>query len=254
MTIFAENCLAGGLYLVTGASSGIGQASAIAIARLGGRVIAGGRDEARLARTLAALPGDGHASSAASLTDADQAAEWVAGLAETHGTVSGIFHAAGTEFIRPAKLVKQDHLDQVFGDSVFAALGIARALTRKNVLVDGGSAVFMSSVAGSSGQAGMTAYSAARAGIDGMVRPLACELSSRRIRVNSIVAGAVATPMHARATASLAADALADYEKSHPLGFGEASDIANAAVFLLSDASRWITGTTLVVDGGYMVR
>lgn len=254
MTIFAADCLAGRTYLVTGASSGIGRASAMAIAALGGRVIAAGRDETRLQATLDDLTGTHHATSVQALNDADQTAEWLGTIAETHGALAGVFHAAGVELIRPAKLTKQEHLDQVFGSSLFAAFGVARAASKKNVIVDGGSIVFMSSVAGSTGQQGMTAYSAAKAGIDGMVRSLACELAPRRIRVNSIAAGAVDTAMHQRLTAGAGDDAVATYERSHLLGFGEAADVANAAIFLLGDASRWITGTTLVADGGYMAR
>jgi NAD(P)-dependent dehydrogenase (short-subunit alcohol dehydrogenase family) len=254
MTVFAADCLAGGTYLVTGASSGIGRACASAIAALGGCVIVSGRDESRLQAAFDELAGDGHAMSVQALTDADQTAEWLSGIAETHGALSGVFHAAGVELIRAAKLTRQEHIDQVFGSSLFAAFGIARAASKKNVIVDGGSIVYMSSVAGSTGQQGMTAYSAAKAGIDGMVRSLACELAPRRIRVNSIAAGAVETAMHERLTAGAGDDAVATYERSHLLGFGEAADIANAAIFLLGDASRWITGTTLVADGGYTAR
>jgi NAD(P)-dependent dehydrogenase (short-subunit alcohol dehydrogenase family) len=254
MTLFAETCLAGRVYLVTGASSGIGQASAKLIASLGGRVIAAGRDEARLNATLNDLQGSGHAATVASLADADQTAEWVSHLAETYGTFAGVFHAAGVELIRPAKLTRQEHLDHVFGSSLYAAFGIARAGSKKNVIADGGSVVFMSSVAGSTGQSGMTAYSAAKSAIDGLVRSLACEMAPRKIRVNSIAAGAVHTAMHERLTTGSPDETLAAYEKNHLLGFGEADDVAKSALFLLSDASRWITGTTLVVDGGYKVR
>ena len=209
MTLFAKDCLAGGLFLVTGASSGIGRASATLIASLGGRVIAAGRDEARLQATLAGLEGSGHATAAVSLTDADQTADWVSQLAQTHGTFAGVFHAAGVELIRPAKLTKQDQLEQVFGSSVYAGFGIARAASKKDVIANGGSLVFMSSVAGSTGQAGMTAYSAAKAAIDGMVRSLACEMAPRKIRVNSIAAGAVHTAMHDRLTGGSPDEALA---------------------------------------------
>ncbi|CAJ3584492.1 short chain dehydrogenase/reductase family oxidoreductase [Burkholderia pseudomallei] len=252
--MFSERCLAGGTYLVTGASSGIGRAAAIAIAQLGGRLVLGGRDPARLADTLAALPGDGHASHAAALDDADAAADWVGALTETHGPLAGVFHAAGVELIRPARMTAQAQLEQVFGASLYAAFGIARAAAKKNVIADGGSVVYMSSVAGSTGQVGMTAYSAAKAGIEGLVRSLACELAPRRIRANAIAAGAVKTEMHARLTRGTPEDALAAYEASHLLGFGEPGDVAAAAIFLLSGASRWITGTSLVVDGGYKVR
>ncbi|WP_246796425.1 SDR family NAD(P)-dependent oxidoreductase [Burkholderia perseverans] len=254
MTVFSDRALAGGTYLVTGASSGLGRATAVAIARAGGRVIAGGRDAARLADTFAALPGDGHRAETRALDDADVTAEWVSELAETHGALAGVFHAAGIELIRPARMTRQAQLDDTFAGSLFAAFGIARAAAKKGVLADGASLVLMSSVAASTGQVGMTAYSAAKAGVEGLVRSLACELAPRRIRVNAIAAGAVRTEMHARLTRGSPDDAVAAYESSHLLGFGEPEDVANAALFLLSDASRWVTGTALAVDGGYRVR
>ncbi|WP_334025909.1 SDR family NAD(P)-dependent oxidoreductase [Burkholderia gladioli] len=254
MTVFSERCLAGGTYLVTGASSGLGRAAALAIAAAGARVIAGGRDAERLAATLDALPGSDHVAAAHALDDADVCADWVAQLAELHGPLRGVFHAAGTELIRPARMTRQAQLDETFGASLFAAFGIARAAARKGVMEDGASLVLMSSVAASTGQVGMTAYSAAKAGIEGLVRSLACELAPRRIRVNAIAAGAVRTAMHERLTRGSPDEAVAAYESSHLLGFGEPEDVAGAALFLLSGASRWITGTALAVDGGYRVR
>ncbi len=255
MNLYSKTCLKGGTYLVTGASSGIGQATAVQIALCGGKVIVNGRDEARLQNTLSMLaPVSAHAISAQALINADQTSDWVKGLVDQHGPLTGVFHAAGVELIRPVRLTKQAHLNDVFGSSLYAAFGIARAICQKNMFTDGGAVVFMSSVGGSIGQSGMTAYSAAKAGIDGMVRSLACELASRQIRVNSIAAGAVRTAMHERYSNISGIVATTEFEHGHLLGFGESNDIANAAVFLLSDASRWITGSTLAVDGGYMVR
>jgi NAD(P)-dependent dehydrogenase (short-subunit alcohol dehydrogenase family) len=253
--VFSTDCLAGGTYLVTGASSGIGRATALLIGACGGKVIAAGRDEARLDEVRAALAGPAeHATSVQELRDADAVADWVKGLIEAHGPLAGVFHAAGMELIRPARMMRQAQLDEIFASSLYAAFGIARAVSQKNSMVDGGSVVFMSSVAGSTGQVGMTAYSAAKAGIDGLVRSLACELAPRRIRVNSIAAGAVETAMHARLTKGSGEGATADYARSHLLGFGAPEDVANAAVFLLGGASRWVTGSVLAADGGYMVR
>lgn len=254
MKIFDSSCLSGGTYLVTGASSGIGSAVAKSIAACGGRVILGGRDEARITQVFENLDGTGHLISLRSLNDADTAFDWVKEVSTLCGPLSGVFHSAGAELILPIKLIKQRHLNDVMGSSVMTAFGIARAAANKNVLIDGASLVFMSSVAGSQGQVGLSAYSAAKAAIDGMVRSLACDFASRKIRVNSIVSGAVKTSMHDRLTKGNSEDIVAAYEKMHLLGFGEVSDIANAALFLLSDASRWITGTTLSVDGGYRVR
>jgi NAD(P)-dependent dehydrogenase (short-subunit alcohol dehydrogenase family) len=119
---------------------------------------------------------------------------------------------------------------------------------------DGGACVIMSSAAGLRGQSGMAAYSASKAAVDGLVRSLAVELAPRQIRVNSIAAGAVKTAMHERLMTTLPQVAMEAYEAKHLLGFGNAEDVAAAAVFLLSPASCWITGTTMVVDGGYTVR
>ena len=253
-TVFSKDCLAGGTYLVTGASSGIGQGTAKLIAQCGGRVIISGRNEARLNETLSSLEGTGHSISAVDLVDADQTADWIKNVITEHGMLSGVFHSAGMELIRPIRMTKQAQLNDVFGSSLFAAFGIARAASQKNTIVDGGSLVFMSSVAGSTGQQGMTAYSAAKAGIDALVRSLACEMASRKIRVNSIVAGAVKTAMHDRWFNGSSDSAIEEYEKSHLLGFGEIDDVSNAALFLLSSSSCWVTGTSLVIDGGHMVK
>ena len=253
-TVFSKDCLAGGTYLVTGASSGIGQSAAKLIAQCGGKVIISGRNESRLNETLASLEGTGHFASVVDLIDADQTADWMKGIVQEYGTLSGVFHSAGIGFVRPIRLVKQQQLNDVFGSSLLASFGIARIAAQKNAIVDGGSLVFMSSVAGFRGQKGMTVYSAAKAAIDGMIRPLACEMAARRIRVNSIVAGAVETPIHENWLSAVdSSEAVAEYENNHLLGFGKVDDTSNAVVFLLSEASRWITGTSLIVDGGYVV-
>jgi len=252
--MFKDDYLAGRSFLITGASSGLGQATASAIAACGGRVIGAGRDGERLQHVLSGLAGSGHVAASSVLTDADSTADWVKALVAEHGPLDGVFHAAGIELIRPVRLTKQAQLDEVLGSSLFAAFGIARALAQKGAMIDGGSIVFMSSVAGASGQAGMTAYSAAKAGIDGLVRSLAVELAPRRIRVNAIAAGAVQTAMHERLAKGSGLEAMDAYEKRHLLGFGEPADIANAGLFLLGAAGRWVTGTTMGVDGGYLCK
>lgn len=253
-TVFSKDCLAGGTYLVTGASSGIGQGVARLIAQCGGRVIISGRNEKRLHETLSSLEGTEHEVSAIELVDADQTADWMKSVIGKYGILSGVFHSAGMEFVRPAHVIKQKNLNDVFGCSLLAAFGIARVASQKNAISNGGSLVFMSSIASLRGQKGMTVYSASKSGIDGMIKPLSIELSTRAIRVNSIVAGAVKTPIHDRWVECITDEELSHYENSHLLGFGKVEDISNAALFLLSSASRWVTGTSLVIDGGYLVK
>jgi NAD(P)-dependent dehydrogenase (short-subunit alcohol dehydrogenase family) len=254
MNLFKNNALDGATYFITGASSGIGRAAALLLADCGARVIVNGRDKERLNETLFALKGSGHQAFLSELQTADQTNDCVTDLLKSIGPLNGVFHCAGVEMIRPVRMIKQAQLDEVLGSSLYAAFGMARAFSRKSALVDGASLVFMSSVAGSTGQVGMAAYSAAKAGIDGMVRSLACELAPRQIRVNSIAAGAVYTAMHERLTKGSGEESTQVYSNAHLLGFGTPEDVAQAVVYLLSPASRWVTGTTMFVDGGYMVR
>lgn len=250
----SASCFTGRRILVTGASSGIGRATSILLSQCGAEITINGRNLERLEETHSVLSGAGHTTSIAALSNADDTAEWIKNLAFSNGPYDGIFHAAGMASIKPVRLLKQSHLDEVLGSSLMAGFGIAKSAAQKGVMADGGSIVYMSSVAGARGQAGMSAYSAAKAAVDSLVRSLACELAPRKIRVNSIAAGAVETEMLTRLNCLMGEEGAANCENRHLLGFGSSTDIAHAAAFLLSLASAWITGTTMVVDGGCMVR
>lgn len=252
--IFSPDSLGDRHILVTGASSGLGREAAIAASRCGARLALIGRNEGRLAGTLAELQGIGHTAHSVDMSDAEVSADAIGAIAKAHGALQGVFHSAGTALILPARITKNRHLDDVFAAGVRGAFGVARAAAKKGVMTDGGSLVYMSSVSALRGRPGMTAYSAAKAAVDGMVRVLASEMAERQIRVNSIVAGAVATTMHNDFVESMSEEIVANYEALHMLGFGRPEDIANAAIFLLSDASRWITGTNMIVDGGYTAK
>lgn len=252
LSIFHDQCLAGRIALVTGASSGLGRAAAVALSMVGARLVLTGRNLERLEETRAMLAGSGHNVVASDLSHADQAADLIKAAAQEHGPLDGIFHSAGVFAVLPAKMTKQRHVDEIFNASVPGAYGVSRAASQKNVMRDGGSIVFMSSVAGVRGNAGLTAYAGAKAAILGLNQALAVELAPRRIRVNAIVAGTVATEMHLRMQASTTAGQGDANETRHLLGYGQPSDVANAVLFLLSDASRWITGTALTIDGGYL--
>lgn len=254
MPIFNERYLADKRILVTGASSGIGKQAAITLAACGARVCLSGRSAERLQSTLSELPGTGHSLLPLDLNGDDSISDNIQACSKADGAFFGAFHAAGVSMVRPAKLCKQKQFDEVFASSVQSAVAIARAMSLRGVMEDHGALIFMSSVAGLRGQTGMSLYSAAKAAIDGMTRSLAVELAQRNVRVNSVCAGAVETPMHTDLLTTLNSESIEAYRSKHLLGFGSVADVANAVAFLMGEGGRWITGTSLVVDGGYTVR
>jgi NAD(P)-dependent dehydrogenase (short-subunit alcohol dehydrogenase family) len=252
--IFSDNCLADRRVLVTGASSGLGRAAAIAMSNCGAKIILSGRDATRLEETRAQLSGSEHRAVSMDVRTADEMTDFVKSIVKEGGLLDGIFHAAGISMTLPVRLIKQQQLEEVFRSSVYAAFGIARAAAQKNVVRDGGSIVFMSSVSALRGHNGMTVYSSAKAAVDGLVRSAAIELAPRRIRVNSILCGAVYTEMYAREVDRMGPEWIASIGAKHPLGFGRTDDISSAVIYLVSNASRWVTGSAMPVDGGYMAQ
>jgi len=245
--------LTGKRILITGASSGIGKETAQIISKLGGKVILLARDEKRLTEVFEGLTGNGHAFYAFDLTATDDIPGLMKTIAKDQGSLTGVFHSAGLYYLIPVSLLKKQNIDAVFNVSVASTLMIAKGFCRKEVFDQKSrcSLVFMSSVTSLCGVQGLSLYSASKAAVDGAMRSLARELVQRNIRVNTIAAGAVKTRMHDQAIKNLAEEEIQDYEQRHLLGFGNPADIAYAAAFLQSDASAWITGTTMIVDGGY---
>jgi len=252
--IFAPDCLEGKRVLVSGASSGLGQATAVQMSRCGASIVLCGRDRERLEATLSDLSGSDHQVVAADISSADTAYAMTKTAIADGGPLHGVFYSAGQSTVAPVRLTKDKHLDEAFGAAVFGAFGVARAVSGKGALVDKGSLIFMSSVAATRGRQGMSAYSASKAAIGGLVRSMAIELAPRGIRVNGIAAGAVATAMHNNFADNVNEEMLASYRNLHLLGFGEPDDVANYAVFLMSDAARWVTGQDILLDGGYTAK
>lgn len=238
--------------LVTGASSGIGRASARLLGSLGASVILGGRDTQRLSAALAEMPGNHHAISAFDLADCDSIPTWLKSLSERHGPLAGIAHCAGVQLTYPLRATTWDHVEKLVRVDIGAAVGLARGLRQKGVLAEGGgSIVFLSSAAGLVGEPARAAYSASKAALVGLVRSLAVEIARDKVRVNCVAPGVVETAMWEQTKRALTGEQAHEIEAKHPLGLGAPEDVANAVAFLLADTSRWITGTTLVVDGGF---
>lgn len=234
--------------LITGASSGIGRACAIECARAGARLVITGRDEGRLSETLSALSGKEHSAVPADLTQTDEAAEKL--LAAVPAVLDGIVHAAGISQLRPFPFVSPKNLENVFQINTLAPLELTRRLLKKGKIREGSSIVFISSTAGTRiSSVGQTAYAASKAALCGAAKSMALELAFQKIRVNSICPGAVDTPIHE--SVGLNREQLEADAQNYPLRrHGKPEEIAYAAVYLLSDAAAWTTGTELVIDGG----
>jgi NAD(P)-dependent dehydrogenase (short-subunit alcohol dehydrogenase family) len=240
--------LSGKSILITGASSGIGRQAAITCAERGATLIISGRDEARLNDTLKRLPGSGHRAVTADLTDAAQMVR----LADEAGAVHGFFHSAGVAAIAPFRMVSQKHLDTLLKANFEAPVLLTQRLLSKRQVQAGGSIVFNTAGAADNSPNASAIYSAAKAALRAASRTLALEVARNRIRVTCLQLGYIHTEMLERLSEQgMAPD---DLSSHIPLGEGTPVDAANAVVFLLSDASRWISRTSLIVDGGLSLR
>jgi NAD(P)-dependent dehydrogenase (short-subunit alcohol dehydrogenase family) len=242
---------AGRTVLVTGASSGLGRATAERVASEGGRVLLVARDGGRLEQVRGSLPGSDHVARTCDVTDEVALTALVTELKELGGEVHGVFHAAGIHWLRPLQLTDATSLKAMLESHVVSSFALTRALVQKRLTAKQGcSMVWMTSAAALRGGAGASAYAAAKGALVAAVRALANELVRRAIRVNAIAAGVVRTPQSEAWLGQLTAEQLQAVEVGHLLGIGTPQQIAAVAAFLLSDDAAWITGTTLVADGG----
>lgn len=237
--------------LVTGGSGGIGASVATHAARQGAVVAVSGRNRDRLDALVDSLPGPGHVAIVADLTDPDAAGGLIAGAAEALGGIDVVVHAAGVHSARPLKSIDAAHVASVLETNVTSALMLAKAFRDRRIPKRDASLVLMSSVVATVGQPGVSAYAASKGAVSALTRSLALELARDGIRVNAVEAGIVDTPMTDDIRGTVGDSAFALIEAAHPLGIGTADDVALAVLFLSSHASRWMTGTSLVVDGGY---
>jgi NAD(P)-dependent dehydrogenase (short-subunit alcohol dehydrogenase family) len=243
--------LTGRNIVITGASSGIGQANAILSSKLGAKVTIIGRDKGKLEVTLSQMEGEGHLMFPMDITNFDQIDDLISEVVKKNGKISGFIHSAGIEMTRPLKILKQENLQHVFAVNVFAGFEFAKSITKNKNIDNSASFVFISSIVGILGQPGKIAYSASKGALLSGCKSMALELAGRNIRVNSVLPAVVETDMSNQIMETIGEEGRENVLKMHPMGFGKVEDIANACAFLLSDASKWITGTEFVVDGGY---
>jgi NAD(P)-dependent dehydrogenase (short-subunit alcohol dehydrogenase family) len=238
--------------VVTGASCGIGCAVAEELSRYGASVVLVGRDAERLSRCSALLKPGKHYKLIIDLKDRANIVPAIRSFAKEQGKIYGLCHAARVDDFRPLSYSTPETLDSLLELNVTAGIELAGGVCRHDVIEeDGGSVLFLSSIAGRVGIPGRIGYSASHGGISAAARSMAIELARRKIRVNTISPGMVEGGISRKVLSRLSAAQLRDIEKAHPLGVGQIRDVARAAVFLLAPQTSWITGTDLVVDGGY---
>lgn len=237
--------------LVTGASSGIGRETAVLLSQLGAQLILVGRNLEQLERTHSLLDGTGHQVCPFDLSGVDAIQGWMKDIAAKVGSLYGLVHSAGMQFTSPLRIASSCDVEALMRVNLTAALFLTKAFRPRGVAEKGGGIVFVSSVTGMAGQAGLAAYSASKGALIALTKSLAVELVQDGIRVNCVAPGMVDTDMSTKMLRALTPEQVAKVKAMHPLGIGRPRDVANAIAFLLAETSRWITGTTIVVDGGY---
>jgi len=239
--------LTGKTFLVTGASSGLGRQVCETAAQSGAKIIATGRNGERLQETMGRLKGVEHRLIAADLATAEGRSALSGGLTR----INGVVHCAGVSSFLPFKLISEEELRRIGTINYEAPVLLTQQLLKKKLIVEGGSIVFLASIAGLTGTKATAVYAGTKGALMAMSRVLALECAPQKIRSNCLAPGIVRTPMAAGIENTISSESYQEYEKLFPLGYGTPEDVANAVIFLLSDASRWMTGTTLVLDGGY---
>lgn len=239
--------LEGKTILVTGSTSGIGRATAVECSKMGAKVVVTGRNEERAKETISMMSGEGHSYVVADLGSIEGIDKLVAEVPVLDGCVNN----AGYNVLQLVTFIKQEDMKHIFDVNAEAPIYLTHKLVKTKKLVKGASVVFTSSISARGVcSPGNSLYSATKAAMTAFMRNAAIDLASKRIRCNSVAPGMVETPL--KEGKSVVTEEQWEINRQlYPLGrFGQPEDVANAIIYLLSDASSWVTGTELVIDGG----
>lgn len=237
--------------LITGASSGIGKATAIECSRMGAKIIITGRNKQRLEETYQSLEGDGHSMM---IADFEQEND-ITLLVEKLPDLDGIVHCAGVVTTKLFSFINRNELKTIMDINFISPVTLTQALLEKKKIKKGSSIIFISSIMGPKvSSIGNSMYSSTKSAIEGMAKGMALDLSGKKIRVNCICPGMVDTGIISNGAIS-EEQLYKDAKENYPLKrYGNAEEIAYAAIYLLSDASNWVTGSSLTIDGGYTIK
>ena len=240
--------------IVTGASSGIGRQCAIDCSKMGAKIILIARNQERLEETLCSLDNNDHQVYSYDLTQIDGIKDLVNEIVSSNGKINGLIHAAGIEITKPIKLLEPCDFEMIYRTNNLSGFELMRQLSSIKNMNKGGSIIFISSITAIIGRSGVAAYAASKGAMISATKTFALELAKRQIRVNCISPGTILTPMMQNYLNDLDEISRQKRVDGFPLGLGETTDISNACIYLLSDASRWITGQNIIIDGGYTIK
>ena len=238
--------LKGKTILVTGASSGLGRQTAITASECGATLVITGRNTARLEETFQSLKGSGHLQISADLTVQADIDRLVAGLP----VLDGLVHSTGISDLSPARFITEETISRTFSISFNASVLLTAGILGKKKLAKGNSSiVFISSISTMYPFVGGAMYISAKAALEAYARVLTLELASRGTRVNCVAPAFVRTPMLDETAENFSREVVDKIEERQILGLGDPVDVANTIVYFLADASKWVSGTKLVLGG-----
>lgn len=237
--------------LITGASNGIGKETAILLSNLGAKIILLDINENGLKDVFQKLNGSGHHLIQYDLSDLDNIEELIKNTVSTFGALDGFVHCVGIRSRRPVSMLAPKIVREVMNINYGSFIELIRCITKKNHFNEELSIVGISSISSQRGGPSVTAYAASKGAMDSAVRCLAKELAQKKIRVNTVVPAQINTPAFTELIKNSANNEDVTLSRQY-LGLGEPIDVANAIVFLLSNSSRFITGSAIPVDGGFL--
>lgn len=239
--------------LITGAASGIGRATAILLSRLNVNLVMLDINEAGLEETKKQCKSSDLIFNV-DISDFSKIEEVIQKVVKEQGKFDGFSHIAGIPSIAPIKAVQKTEAEKLLSINTLPVLQLAKLLSNKRYGNEGSSFVLISSVYANVGSSANVLYAMSKSAIQGITKSLAIELAPKKIRVNCVAPGFIKTEMGDKINNFFDISHDAEVEAMHPLGYGTVDDIANSIVFLLSDMSKWITGSIINVDGGFCAK